>query len=79
MTYCSAAAYCDAWHVVPSRSPSLSQLAKEYHPDKNAGDETAKQRFQELAEAYQVRGPPETVLYRIPHDTSPFKLLKIDL
>lgn len=30
------------------------QLAKKYHPDRNAGDEAAAQRFKEINEAYQV-------------------------
>lgn len=30
------------------------QLAKKYHPDRNAGDEAAAHRFKEINEAYQV-------------------------
>ena len=30
------------------------QLAKKYHPDRNAGDEAAAHKFKEINEAYQV-------------------------
>lgn len=30
------------------------KLAKEYHPDRNAGDKTAEQKFKEINEAYDV-------------------------
>jgi molecular chaperone DnaJ len=33
-------------------------LARRYHPDKNAGDETATARFREIAEAYETLSSP---------------------
>ncbi|KAM3075011.1 DnaJ-related protein scj1 [Clarireedia jacksonii] len=35
-------------------------LSKKYHPDKNPGDETAKQKFVEIAEAYEALSVAET-------------------
>ncbi|RDW79866.1 chaperone J-domain-containing protein [Coleophoma cylindrospora] len=35
-------------------------LSKKYHPDKNPGNETAKQKFVEVAEAYEALSTPET-------------------
>ncbi|KAL3424058.1 DnaJ domain-containing protein [Phlyctema vagabunda] len=35
-------------------------LSKKYHPDKNPGNETAKQKFVEVAEAYEALSSPET-------------------
>jgi molecular chaperone DnaJ len=36
------------------------KLAQEYHPDSNAGDSAAEEKFKELNEAYDVIGDPET-------------------
>ncbi|PWW75877.1 DnaJ-domain-containing protein [Tuber magnatum] len=36
------------------------KLSKKYHPDKNPGDETAKQKFVEIAEAYEALADPES-------------------
>ena len=33
---------------------SSGQLAKQYHPDANPGDEAASKKFAELSEAYEV-------------------------
>ncbi|MFQ5890904.1 MAG: molecular chaperone DnaJ [Gemmatimonadota bacterium] len=35
------------------------KLAKQYHPDKNAGDRKAAERFKEISEAYTVLSDPE--------------------
>ncbi|MFU8842604.1 MAG: molecular chaperone DnaJ [Bacteroidales bacterium] len=35
------------------------QMALKYHPDKNAGDKTAEEKFKEAAEAYEVLRDPE--------------------
>lgn len=34
-------------------------LAKKYHPDRNAGDEAAEQKFKEISEAHDVLADPE--------------------
>jgi molecular chaperone DnaJ len=38
---------------------SYRDLAKRYHPDRNAGDPAAESRFKEIQEAYDVLGEPE--------------------
>ena len=35
------------------------QLAKQYHPDRNIGDEVAKVRYAEVDEAYAILNDPE--------------------
>lgn len=35
------------------------KMAKKYHPDTNAGDETAAEKFKEVSEAYAVLNDPE--------------------
>ena len=35
------------------------KLVRKYHPDANAEDPQAEERFKELAEAYEVRRLPE--------------------
>ena len=35
------------------------KLAKKYHPDTNAGDARAEQKFKEITEAYTVLSDPE--------------------
>ncbi len=35
------------------------KLAKQYHPDKNAGDEKAAEKFKDIGEAYAVLNDPE--------------------
>jgi DnaJ-related protein SCJ1 len=36
------------------------QMSKKYHPDKNPGDESAKQKFVEIAEAYEALSDPQS-------------------
>jgi molecular chaperone DnaJ len=38
---------------------AYKRLAKQYHPDRNAGDKKAENRFKEISEAYQVLSDPE--------------------
>src|SRR5688572_21893035 len=35
------------------------KLAIKYHPDKNAGDKSAEEKFKEAAEAYEILSNPE--------------------
>ena len=35
------------------------KLAKKYHPDTNAGDTQAEQKFKEITEAYTILSDPE--------------------
>ena len=35
------------------------KLVLKYHPDKNPGDETAKEKFTEVSNAYEILGDPE--------------------
>ncbi|KAI2620326.1 DnaJ-domain-containing protein [Hypomontagnella submonticulosa] len=39
---------------------AYKQLSKKYHPDKNPGDETAKDKFVEVSEAYEALSDPES-------------------
>jgi molecular chaperone DnaJ len=38
---------------------SYRKLARQYHPDRNPGDEAAEKRFKEISAAYDVLGDPE--------------------
>jgi molecular chaperone DnaJ len=38
---------------------AYKRLAKKYHPDRNAGDESAENRFKEISEAYHLLSDPE--------------------
>ncbi|KAL8270086.1 hypothetical protein Esti_005997 [Eimeria stiedai] len=54
----------DVLEVSPDARPEeirrqYYRLARKYHPDKNPDDPTAKKRFQQLGEAYQVLGEEE--------------------
>jgi molecular chaperone DnaJ len=38
---------------------SYRRLARQYHPDRNAGDKNAEERFKEISQAYDVLSDPE--------------------
>jgi molecular chaperone DnaJ len=38
---------------------AYKRLAREHHPDRNAGDKTAENRFKEISEAHQVLSDPD--------------------
>jgi molecular chaperone DnaJ len=38
---------------------SYRKLARQYHPDRNAGDKKAEERFKEISQAYDVLSDPE--------------------
>jgi molecular chaperone DnaJ len=38
---------------------SYRKLARQYHPDRNAGDKQAEERFKEISQAYDVLSDPE--------------------
>src|SRR5438270_1350371 len=35
------------------------KLARRYHPDRNAGDKQAEERFKEISQAHDILGDPE--------------------
>jgi molecular chaperone DnaJ len=43
----------------PEIKSAYRKLALQYHPDRNAGDQQAEERFKEAAEAYSVLGDPD--------------------
>ena len=78
MPSCQETLY-DVLEVAPSASRAeigrnYKQLARRCHPDRNAGDEGATQRFQKLSAAYETLSdevilaftPPAGVHYRLP-------------
>ncbi len=57
--------YYQLLDVSPEASPkelkaAYYRLAKRYHPDHNAGDPAAEERFKLVAEAYRILGVPES-------------------
>lgn len=59
--------YKDFYHVLGVEKDATNaeikkayrQLAKRYHPDKNAGDKAAEEKFKEVNEAFEVLGDEE--------------------
>src|ERR1700712_933786 len=43
----------------PDLKKTYRKLARQYHPDSNAGDAKAESRFKEISEAYSVLSDPE--------------------
>ena len=38
---------------------SYKRLAMKYHPDRNAGDDKAAEKFKEIKEAYEILSDPQ--------------------
>src|SRR5207237_588081 len=43
----------------PDIKKAYRKLARQYHPDRNAGDKSAEERFKEISAAYDVLGDAE--------------------